>query len=125
MRVTQPRQLVWDVLSSEHGHLSAAEVAERVRTRDPGVNVSSVYRALALFAQLDLVRESRNGDDSALTWEVRHPDGVIHLVCSSCGAVVHHHTDRVAQLAREIAKVPFAPDTIDVRVTGVCADCAE
>jgi Fur family ferric uptake transcriptional regulator len=124
VRVTQPRQLVWDVLSDHSGHLSAAEVAEQVHTRDPGVNQSSVYRALALFAELDLVRESRSGDDSATTWEIRHPDGMIHLLCESCGTVLHHRTDRVEQLRRDLVRAGgFAPATIDVRVTGRCANC--
>lgn len=125
VRVTQPRQLVWDVLNVDDGHLSAAEVAARVRARDPGVNQSSVYRALALFAELKLVRESRNGGDSATTWEVRHPDGVIHLLCERCGGVVHHRTTRVDQLRRDLAADSgFAVAAIDVRVTGLCADCA-
>lgn len=124
VRVTQPRQLVWDVLSAGDGHLSAAEVALLVQARDAGVNQSSVYRALALFAELDLVRESRSGDDSATTWEVRHPDGVIHLLCDACGAVFHHRTNRVEQLRKDLAgDGTFAPATIDVRVTGRCADC--
>lgn len=125
VRVTQPRQLVWEVLSAGDGHLSAAEVAHLVRARDAGVNQSSVYRALALFAELDLVRESRSGDDSASTWEVRHPDGVIHLLCDACGVVLHHRTNRVEQLRKDLAgDGTFAPATIDVRVTGRCATCA-
>lgn len=125
VRVTQPRQLVWDVLSREVGHLSAAEVVERVQARDAGVNQSSVYRALALFAELDLVRESRTGDDSATTWELRHPDGVIHLLCNVCGAVHHHRTNRVEQLRRDLTgEGGFTPAVIDVRVAGTCAACA-
>lgn len=126
VRVTQPRQLVWDVLSDDSGHLSAAEVAARVHERDPGVNQSSVYRALALFAELDLVRESRTGDDSATTWELRHPDGVIHLMCDRCGSVLHHHTGRVDQLRRDlVGEGGFVPSAIDVRVHGRCAACAD
>ncbi len=125
VRVTHPRRLVWDVLSADAGHLSAAEVAARVRASDPGVNQSSVYRTLALFAELDLVRESRSGDDSVTTWELRHPDGVIHLMCEACGTVMHHRTKRVEQLRRDLAADGgFAPATIDVRVSGRCADCS-
>jgi len=125
-RVTHPRQVVWDVLCDGAGHLSAAEVAERVHARDSGVNVSSVYRTLALFAELGLVRESRTGDATASTWELRHPDGLIHLVCSRCGAVAHHRTGRVEQLAGDLARSgEFVPEAIDVRVTGLCAACAD
>jgi len=125
VRVTQPRQLVWDVLSDHGGHLSAAEVAQRVQARDRGVNQSSVYRALALFAELDLVRESRTGNDSATTWELSHPDGVIHLVCDVCGTVLHHRTNRVEQLRSDLAaNATFTATAIDVHVTGRCPTCA-
>lgn len=114
--------MVWEVLTASHRHLSAGEIADQVRARDAGVNVSSVYRTLALFADLDLVRESRLGDDAS-TWEIAHADDVIHLVCSGCGNVRHHDADAVDALRRQLAKVGFRPAVIDVRVTGRCADC--
>lgn len=116
---------MWDVLSERHRHLSAHEIAEQVRARDPGINVSSVYRTLDLFADLGLVRESRCGDDSASTWETSHADGVIHLVCKGCNRVLHHPTDLVDELHRRLAGLPgFQPTTIDVRVSGLCDRCA-
>jgi Fur family ferric uptake transcriptional regulator len=122
-RVTRPRRVVWEVLSTTEGHLSAHEVTERVHALDPGINPSSIYRTLALFSEIDLARESRLGD--AATWEQAHPDAVIHLLCSQCGAVQHHHATSIDDLPTEIAHhAGFRPDGIDVRVTGLCRTCA-
>lgn len=122
-RVTRPRHVVWQVLTTADEHLSAQEIAEQVRRRDPGINVSSVYRTLALFAELDLVRESRLGDDAS-TWEPAHGDAVIHLVCDHCGAVRHHDTATVETLRRRLARdAGFVADHIDVRVSGRCEAC--
>ena len=122
-RMTRPRHIVWEVLSATDGHLSAQEITARVHALDPGVNSSSIYRTLALFTEIDLVRESRLGD--AATWERAHADAVIHLVCAGCGTVQHHHAASIDELPTEIAKqAGFRPDGIDVRVTGVCAACA-
>lgn len=124
-RITRPRQVVWDVLTATDHHLSAQEIADAVRQIDPGVNVSSVYRVLSLFADIDLVRESRLGDDTASTWERSHADGVIHLLCTSCNRVLHHHTGLVDRLHATLAEYPdFTADAIDVRVTGRCRDCS-
>jgi Fe2+ or Zn2+ uptake regulation protein len=123
-RVTRPRHVVWDVLTSTEHHLSAPEITEHAQARDPGINPSSVYRALALFAELDLVRESRVGGDAS-TWEPRHADSVIHLVCRQCGTVRHHHTELIDDLGRHLgAAIGFDADVIDVRVDGRCASCA-
>jgi Fur family transcriptional regulator, ferric uptake regulator len=111
------------VLSETDGHLNAQELTERVHARDPGVNVSSIYRTLALFTEIDLVRESRLGD--ATTWERSHGDAVIHLVCTSCGTVDHHHTSSVEALRRELTTHhSFTPEGIDVSVSGWCSSCA-
>jgi Fur family ferric uptake transcriptional regulator len=121
-RVTRPRQVVWDVLSDADGHLNALQITERVHALDPGVNVSSIYRTLGLFTEIELVRESRLGDAS--TWECSHADTVIHLVCDHCGTVQHHHATSVDALRRELVTgVDFDVDTLDVHVTGRCPDC--
>lgn len=123
-RITRPRLVVWDVLTSADSHLSAAEVAERAGQLDAEINVSSVYRTLSLFAELGLVRESRLGDEA--TWEPRHDDAVVHLVCDDCGAVLHHHASAVRSLHEQLsADTEFGVRAIDVRVVGRCRPCRE
>lgn len=122
-RVTRPRQVVWEVLVSSDRHLSAPEIIELVHDRDPSINASSTYRVLTTLSELDLVRESRLAD-GASTWEPRHADSVIHLVCARCGVVTHHHTHLIDDLARDLdGTIGFAPDAIDVRVNGLCSTC--
>lgn len=122
-RVTRPRQLVWDVLTSEDAHLSALEIAEHVQQVDPSVNTSSVYRALALFADLHLVRESRLDDDSS-RWEPIHDDAVIHLVCERCRRVLHHDAELVDRLRERLRDdAGFAARSIEVVVRGSCGRC--
>lgn len=122
-RVTRPRSVVWEVLTTTEGHLNAQEITERVRGLDEGVNPSSIYRTLALFTEIGIVRESRLGD--AATWERAHGDNVIHLLCSGCGTVQHHHASSIDALPTEIARqAGFQPDGIDVSVTGTCRSCS-
>ena len=122
-RLTTPRRVVWEVLHSTEHHLSAAEIAAAARRIDPGINASSVYRTLALFAELDLVRESQLGDGPS-TWEPDHDDHVIHLHCNSCGTTGHHDSSSVAALRTELLDdTDFAPLGIDIRVFGICATC--
>ena len=124
-RVTRPRRLVWEVLTGEHGHLSAQEIAAQVRGIDPTVNTSSVYRTLALFAELELVRESKLGDDDTSHWEPIHDVAVIHLVFEHCSEVLHHVADDVEQLRRRVlGEARFEARSIEVVVRGRCERCA-
>ncbi len=123
-RLTRPRQVVWDVLATNHGHLNAQEIADQAAERDPGINVSSVYRTLALFDELDLVRASHLGDQATATWERSHDDAVIHLVCTVCGGVTHHDAALVDELRGQLRSgVDFDARSIDVRASGICKTC--
>ena len=123
-RLTSPRWLVWSVLRSARGHLTAEEIATQVNTADPTVNISSVYRSLTLFEDLDLVRESHLGIDDAARWEIAHPDDHFHMVCRRCGRVEHHAGDLVDQIRPHLGDHhDFAADGVDLVVTGTCAEC--
>lgn len=122
-RVTAPRQLVWRVLEEATGHLTAEQIADRIQEADAGVNLASVYRALALLADLDLVRETRLGDGTA-RWELSHPDEHFHLVCRHCGRVTHHEGQLVEMVAEHLrGGHGFQPETIELVVSGTCSDC--
>lgn len=123
-RMTSPRWLVWSVLRSADGHLTAEEIAYRVNEADPTVNISSIYRSLTLFEDLDLVRESQLGIDESARWEIAHPDDHFHMVCRKCGTVDHHVGELVDQIRSHLGDGhDFEADNIDLVVTGVCSNC--
>lgn len=122
-RVTPQRRLVWDVLHEARRHLTAEEIADRINERRGEVNLASVYRALALLSDLDLVRESRLGDAGA-HWELSHPDEHFHLVCDDCGEVTHHEGSLVEMVAHHLEDGhDFETHTVELVVTGRCARC--
>lgn len=124
-RLTSPRWLVWSVLRSVDEHLTAEEIALRVNATDPTVNISSIYRALTLFDDLDLVRESHLGIDDSARWEVAHPDDHFHMVCRQCGEVDHHVGELVDQIRSHLGdQHDFRPENIDLVVTGLCVNCS-
>ncbi|MBW3663640.1 MAG: transcriptional repressor [Actinobacteria bacterium] len=124
-RVTQPRQAVWRALVDANGHLTVEEIAQRVQRRDPGVNLASIYRSLALFEELELVRESRMVGEEASRWELAHPDEHFHLVCDSCGRIDHHVGTLVEEIRDHLADGHgFEARDVELIVTGRCSDCA-
>jgi Fe2+ or Zn2+ uptake regulation protein len=101
------------------------EIVTEIHGTDSTINTSSVYRALALFADLGLVRESQLGTDEGARWELAHPDDHFHLVCRSCGEVEHHEGDLVDQIRIHLSGGHgFQVEEIDLVVTGLCTRCA-
>lgn len=124
-RVTQPRRAVWQALVEAEGHLTVEELFDRVRDHDPGVNLASIYRSLALFEELELVRESRIGGEDASRWELAHPDEHFHLVCDRCGRIDHHVGTLVEEIREHLTEGHgFVPRDVELIVSGLCADCA-
>ncbi len=122
-RVTDQRRAVWQALVEGEGHRTAEEIAAAAN-RDAEVNLASVYRSLALFAELDLARETRLGGEEASHWEVAHPDEHFHLVCDDCGAVDHHVGTLVQQIRDHLSVGHgFEPTDIELNVRGRCATC--
>lgn len=124
-RVTGPRRAVWEVVSTASAHLTAEEIAERVRMIDPDVNLSSIYRSLGLFAELGMVRESSLDSAGPAHWETAHPDDQFHLRCRQCGKVEHHAGDLVEQVRSHLgAEHGFGAEQVELLVTGLCRDCS-
>jgi Fur family ferric uptake transcriptional regulator len=123
-RLTPQRIMIWDVLRREHGrHLSAEAICAEVQRTIPSFNLASVYRTLALLAELGLVRESRLADGPAV-WEVTHEDNHHHLVCRVCGSISHHEDPVMDRVAGHLLDAHgFAAEQVELVVTGICADC--
>ena len=125
IRMTGPRRLVWEAVRTADRHVTAEEIAESVRRRDPAVNLSSVYRSLTLFTEMGLVRETHLGTDDASRWEPAHPDEHFHLVCHSCGSVDHHVGHLVEEIRTHLSgDHKFEAESISLTVTGLCSNCA-
>ncbi len=124
LRSTRPRRAVWRVLHAADAHLTAEEISVAVRDAGDDVDLASVYRALALFSELDLARETRLGGEEASRWERAHPDEHFHLVCAACGDVDHHVGSLVAEIRSHLDEGHgFEVADVELVVTGRCAGC--
>jgi Fur family ferric uptake transcriptional regulator len=120
-RLTPQRTLVWDVLRGQEDHLSAEQICARVQETFPHVNLSTVYRTLELLVGLGLVRETHLGPGRRF-FEIEEEVPHHHLVCETCGAVVHVHDEDLPGLGAAVeTRSGFA--LREVTVFGICRDC--
>jgi Fe2+ or Zn2+ uptake regulation protein len=86
-RVTEPRRAVVELIVAREGHFSAADLIADARTRRLGVGRATIFRALDLFTDLNVLErlDLPSGEHAYVPCEpVGHHH---HLVCSSCARV--------------------------------------
>ncbi len=122
-RVTPQRLVINRALRELSRHVTAEEVLDAVEDRLPNVSLPTVYSALELFEDLGLVHRIgvRQG---AVLYDPR-PDPHDHMVCDRCGRV--EDLDAGVELDGALFRAKrggFSPKRAEVRVNGLCADCA-
>jgi Fur family ferric uptake transcriptional regulator len=122
-KLTPQRLMVVSALRHMPGHVTAAQVLAQVQQTYPYVDISTVYRTMAVLKELHLVSETDMGaGELAYEWSAGDPHH--HLICKQCGSVQqldHEALDRLAQtLAGDYG---FRADIEHIAIFGLCAAC--
>jgi Fe2+ or Zn2+ uptake regulation protein len=123
-RITRQRRLIWDALNAEaEAHLSADDVVERVRQHMATLDPSTVYRTLDMLVREGLVRRTDLGAGRAF-YEPAQDHLHHHVVCESCGAVVHLHDEEIGDVRERVESASgFALSRTDMSFYGLCPAC--
>lgn len=124
-RLTPQRYLILRVLQEAKVHLSVEQVLERVQQEYPCVNLTTIYRTLALLEQLKLVRETYFSGEH-LNYEVSTGKTHHHLVCRECRAITHLDEALQEELYDVVQRsYHYHALTLDVMSAGYCDACWE
>jgi len=122
-KMTPQRMMILTSLRHANRHLTAAEIYDQVREAYPYVDISTVYRTLAVLKDMRLVSETHMGTgDAAFEWVAaeRHH----HLICKRCEGVSeldHRYLEALgAQIERDLG---FGADLDHFAIFGLCAAC--
>lgn len=121
-RQTAQRAMVLAEVKAADGHLTAGEIFERVRRRDPKVAYGTVYRSLHLLAQHGLIQELTFADEaSRYDGRVDRHD---HVQCTNCGLLVDVEVP-IALIARHVAeeRSGFTITSHHTVFVGTCPSC--
>lgn len=122
-KMTPQRMMILTSLRHARGHLTASDIYEHVKATYPYVDISTVYRTLAVLKDMRLISETHmGGGDAAFEWVA--PERHHHLICRKCDDVSqldHRHLERLGeQIAKEAG---FRADLDHFAIFGLCADC--
>lgn len=125
-KLTRQRQAVLSVISHSPDHLTPAAIYEKVRRQQPSIGLVTVYRTLAVLAELGLICEVHAGGNCRsylLTRPSRHHH---HLICSDCGAVVDFTDCDLGDLEERLShETGFEIEGHLLEFLGHCQSCQE
>jgi Fur family ferric uptake transcriptional regulator len=126
MRWTPQRRVILDILfQSFGGHVTGAELVERVQQQDSEVPASTVYRTLDMLERLGYVCHS-HGKDGREEFHVMPNEVHAHLVCDQCGGSWEIAPSELRGLTGTLAKTrEFTVNLSHLTVSGRCASCTE
>jgi Fur family transcriptional regulator, ferric uptake regulator len=121
-RMTPQRRAIVAEIMGTPGHISPQAIAQRVQTRVPGVNASTVYRTLDLLEELGIVSHAHM-EQGAEYHRSEHRDH-LHLICGRCGRSESRPADDVEPSREEFARhTGFLPDFTHFAISGLCETC--
>lgn len=121
LKATLPRLKILHILeSTEHPHLTAEEVYQRLLEAGEEVGLATVYRVLTQFQAAGIViRHHFEGDRSV--FEMNQGGHHDHMVCLECGKVFEFYDSAIEQRQRNVAeKAGFTIEDHSLYLYGVC-----
>jgi Fur family ferric uptake transcriptional regulator len=122
-KMTPQRMMILTSIRHARGHLTAADIHERVREAYPYVDISTVYRTLSVLKDMRLISETDMGvGDAAFEWV--GADRHHHLICQRCDHVTQLDHKYLADLgSRLVNDLGFRADLDHFAIFGVCRGC--
>ncbi|MGI8550032.1 MAG: Fur family transcriptional regulator [Dehalococcoidia bacterium] len=123
-KLTPQRLMVVSALRQAEGHMSASQILEQVQRAYPYVDISTVYRTMAMLKELRLVTETdMGGGELSYEWSTGRPHH--HLICQRCGAVQELNHSALDTLAQQLlADYGFQASIDHFAIFGSCRTCS-
>lgn len=133
LKVTTQRITILEALENRPDkHLTAEEIYECVKYKNPDIGLATVYRTIQLLAELNLI-DKLNLGDGFVRYEIGRHDNDDkeqhhhhHLICNVCGTVLTFQGDLLDALEHKIQEaMNFEVVDHEVKLFGYCKDCRE
>ncbi|MFA6947888.1 MAG: transcriptional repressor [Eubacteriales bacterium] len=126
---TKQRELILACLRDNAGrHMSAAELTDELRQNENAVGQTTVYRTLERLVGEGIAHKYTAADGMSACYQYAERDecrGCYHLVCSSCGELIHISCEFLDELSEHIyADHRFRIDPFKTVLYGICEKCA-
>ncbi|MCX7944834.1 MAG: transcriptional repressor [Deltaproteobacteria bacterium] len=126
LRRTLQRDVIVREIIKSAKHLTADEIFERLRKKNPNIGYATVCRNLKLLYSAGIIDEIKIGNQKTryeLKSEDSHHD---HLICVKCGKFIEVFSEKIEELQKEMArKERFIVLRHKLEIYGICKYCGE
>jgi Fur family ferric uptake transcriptional regulator len=123
-RVTRQRLLVADALTAVGRQVTAQDLYDRLRRRDPSIGRATVFRTLEALVSAGVARRLEQ-DGHVYGYVACRPEHHHHLACDRCGRVEEIGEGYIRPVAERVAAdLGFRIDDARLDFYGLCAACA-
>jgi len=123
-RVTRQRLLVSDALAAVGRQVTAQDLYDRLRRREPRIGRATVFRTLEALVSAGVARRLEL-DGHIYGYVACRPEHHHHLACDRCGRVEEIDEGYVTPVAERVAAdLGFTIDDARLDFYGRCARCA-
>ncbi len=120
-RLTQPRRELVKILTGYP--LTVQEMQSALQKKNIKVDLASLYRSIALFIEMGIVRVVELGENKRRYEIVDKNNHHHHLICNKCGSIKDIKMDEQS-LLREVKKQSqFLVDHHHLEFFGLCSKC--
>lgn len=123
LRRTQPRIAILELLTQEHGPFSIEQIRTRIKKVE--LDVVTVYRCLAAFEKIRIVRRCDFGDGVArYEFQSSEDHHHHHIVCVSCRKSETLDSCSLPKLDHAVRKLGYTDITHRLEFFGRCPECS-
>jgi Fe2+ or Zn2+ uptake regulation protein len=111
------------MIAGREGHFTAADLIDEAHDRHPGLGRATVFRALELFASLNLVErvDLPAGEHAYVACERTHHH---HAICTGCGRALDVDDQGLTHVLAAIGRRSgFRVTTHRLEIFGLCTAC--
>lgn len=133
LRITEPRQVILELLNNTSDHLSAEDIYMAVHGDYPGIGLTTIYRTLDLLEQMGIIYRFHFGDGRSryeLIQNTQKPGHHHHLVCLNCKKIIDYDdfVDEEMKLLKKVEKSLSQKYNVEIthhviQFYGICKDC--
>ncbi|MBL6990643.1 MAG: transcriptional repressor [Bacteriovoracaceae bacterium] len=122
---TSTRKLLFHIIDAhiEH-HFDADELFEIITVNKVKISRASMYRTLAIFEAIGIIRKVQFTDRHSHYEYVRHQSLHGHTICTKCKDVISFHDQTIDKMLQEIAQEQgYTYFSHTLEIVGLCRKC--
>lgn len=125
-KITHARRAVLSALHDSGGHLTSAEITERVESEHPAIGRASIFRTLELLTSLAVIRPTYVNPTTP-TYVLMSQEGHhSHIICTECDRVIELDECHVDSLIGDLEYRHHIRLTGHlVEFYGICESCVQ